>query len=207
LPTAIFDMDGTLINSSKPIVETINYVRDNLNLEPLEFSKALSLLNRVDINPALEFYGSEKFTEQQRVLFEDYYIKICREDIYLYDGVDRLLKDLKSNSYKLAVATNASSLFAKEMLDSLNILDSFDFIVGAEKIKPKPEPDMLFEIIKNLDSNIEKTHLVGDSPKDLLSAKSAKINPILVSWGFTEHEKSEHLVDSTDEVFKRIIEH
>jgi len=84
LPTAIFDMDGTLINSSKPIVETINYVRDNLNLEPLEFSKALSLLNRVDINPALEFYGSEKFTEQQRVLFEDYYIKICREDIYLY---------------------------------------------------------------------------------------------------------------------------
>jgi len=93
------------------------------------------------------------------------------------------------------------------MLDSLNILDSFDFIVGAEKIKPKPEPDMLFEIIKNLDSNIEKTHLVGDSPKDLLSAKSAKINPILVSWGFTEHEKSEHLVDSTDEVFKRIIEH
>jgi len=207
LPTAIFDMDGTLINSSKPIVETINYVRDNLNLEPLEFSKALSLLNRVDINPALEFYGSEKFTEQQRVLFEDYYIKICREDIYLYDGVEKLLEDLKSNSYKLAVATNASSLFAKEMLDSLNILDSFDFIVGAEKIKPKPEPDMLFEIIKNLDSNIEKTHLVGDSPKDLLSAKSAKINPILVSWGFTEHEKSELLVDSTDEVFKRIIEH
>lgn len=207
MPTAIFDMDGTLINSSKPIVETINYVRDNLNLEPLEFSKALSLLNRVDINPALEFYGSEKFTEQQRVLFEDYYIKICREDIYLYDGVEKLLEDLKSNSYKLAVATNASSLFAKEMLDSLNILDSFDFIVGAEKIKPKPEPDMLFEIIKNLDSNIEKTHLVGDSPKDLLSAKSAKINPILVSWGFTEHEKSELLVDSTDEVFKRIIEH
>ena len=112
----MFDMDGTLVNSSNAIVNTINYVRVNIGLEALGKNYILEHINDPNINSAEFFYGTKHFTDEQTHLFENYYNKNCLNDIYLYDGIKELIENLNKNS-KLAVATNASSVFAKKMLD------------------------------------------------------------------------------------------
>lgn len=206
MATVIFDMDGTLIDSSKGICKTINYVRDKFGLEPIEDFKIIDCINRVDVNPSKELYDTESFTQEQRVLFEEYYHQICTVDMELYSGIFDLIHNLKSDNFKLAIATNASSFFAEKMLDSVNLKSKFDFIIGADKTKPKPQPDMLFEVMNSLNSNRNKSVIIGDSQKDYLSGINANIQPILVSWGFSKHDESDILVNNTDELYLKILE-
>ena len=195
----MFDMDGTLVDSSNAIVNTINYVRVNIGLEPLGKSHILEYINDPDINSAEFFYGTKHFTDEQTHLFEDYYNKNCLNDIYLYDGIRELIENLNKNC-KLAVATNASSIFAKRMLSHLDLHHHFDLLVGYNDVtNPKPHPEMVHKILNKLDTAKDKAILIGDSKKDTQAASRAGIDSILVNWGFTDHE-DDHALETVQEL-------
>jgi len=185
----MFDMDGTLINSGTMIANTVNYVRQNIGLPILEKKHILEKLNDPNINSAEFFYGTKHFTQEQTHLFESYYTQNCLLELEIYDGIEALLKDLKSE-FKLAVATNASSVFAKKMLAHLELLDHFEVVFGYDSVtKPKPHPEMVHKIIHTLATTKEKSLLIGDSHKDTQAAFNAGVDSILVNWGFSNHEK------------------
>jgi len=187
----IFDMDGTLINSGDVIANTINFVRTNLGLKNLEKTDILSKINNPDINSANYFYGTNEFTSEQTELFTKYYDEHCVKDIYLYDGIEDLLKTLKNKNIILSVATNASSTFAIKMLKHLDIYKYFSYIIGANMVtKPKPEPDMLNKILNELNIDVNNAILIGDSLKDTRSAKNINMKSILINWGFSKYENA-----------------
>lgn len=199
----MFDMDGTLIDSSNAIVNTINYVRNNIGLETLDKKYILEHINDPTINSADFFYGTKHFTKEQSYLFESYYNKNCLNDIYLYEGIKELIENLNKNC-KLAVATNASSIFAKKMLIHLDIHHHFDMLIGYNDVKnPKPHPEMVHKIMNKLDTSKEKSILIGDSKKDTQAATSAGINSILVNWGFSDHE--EEALETVEELAKILL--
>ena len=146
----MFDMDGTLVNSGSMIANTINYVRENIGLERMEKDYILQSVNDPKINSAEFFYGTKHFTQEQTVLFEDYYHEHCLTDLELYDGIQQLLNDL-SKEFTLTVATNAGSDFAVKMLNHLEIGHHFDTIVGYNDVtKPKPHPEMVYKIFRKI---------------------------------------------------------
>jgi len=182
-------MDGTLINSGTMIANTVNYVRENIGLAILEKKHILEKLNDPNINSAEFFYGTKHFTQEQTHLFESYYTQNCLLELEIYDGIESLLKTLKGE-FKLAVATNASSIFAKKMLAHLELLDHFEVVYGYDSVsKPKPHPEMVHKIIHTLAATKEKSLLIGDSHKDTQAAFNAGVDSILVNWGFSNHEK------------------
>jgi len=194
----IFDMDGTLIDSSNVIVNTINYVRQNIGLDAMEKSYMLQHINDPYINGSEFFYGTESYTDRQNQLFEDYYHKNCITDIELYPEIRELLKELKSDGRTMFVATNASDYFAKKMLNHTEIDSCFKDIVGANLVQnPKPHPDMINKLITDWSLKTGETILIGDSKKDTLSAQNAGIGSILVNWGFSDH-KSEAISEIKD---------
>ncbi|MBP3676180.1 MAG: HAD hydrolase-like protein, partial [Campylobacter sp.] len=71
----IFDMDGTLINSTQAICETINYMRLGLNLTPLSYSYIIEVINNPAKNYMIEFYGVDKISNNMMKIFEDEYQK------------------------------------------------------------------------------------------------------------------------------------
>ncbi len=91
----MFDMDGTLIDSGTAITNTINYVRENLGFETMGKNYILEKVNDPKINTAEFFYGTKDFTEKQKILFEKYYNDNCLKDLELYNGIEKLLNDLK----------------------------------------------------------------------------------------------------------------
>jgi phosphoglycolate phosphatase len=199
----IFDMDGTLINSGSLIANTINHVRNSIGLVSMDKDEILRFVNDPNINPAQYFYNTENFTDKQTVLFEEYYNEHFYIDLELYDGIENMLNILKDN-YFLSIATNANDYIAKKMLSRLNIDNYFKVIVGANNVKkPKPHPDMVLKIIDDCKLNKNKTILIGDSPKDEMSAKSAGIESMLVHWGFTDYEDSK-AISNIDELIKKI---
>ena len=185
----MFDMDGTLIDSGFAITNTINYVRENLGFEKLEKRFILEKINDPSINAAEFFYGTKEFTPQQTKLFEEYYNQHCLSDLVVYDGIAKLIDDLK-NDFTLAVATNANSAYAHKMLNHVGLGHHFKTILGYDSVsKPKPHPEMINKILNIHNISNKNAQLIGDSHKDIIAATKAGVDSVLVNWGFSNHEK------------------
>ena len=180
-------MDGTLIDSREDITISVNYVRRvNHNLPPLSEEFIVEAINKKERNLAYLFYGTKTYEERDRELFERHYHEQCIEHSYLYEGVEEVLHTLKDNGVLMGVATNAPTKFAVRMLDHLGVAGLFVKIVGADKTKPKPDPDMVFQILEacNYEKDCDKAWMIGDNQKDIEVAKRSGIEAIYATWGF-----------------------
>jgi phosphoglycolate phosphatase len=205
----IFDMDGTLIDSKRDITISVNYVRDFIyNLEPLSEEFIVDAINMEVRNLPKLFYDTDIYEQKARDVFEEHYFEQCIKNPYLYDGVEKTLKELISNDVKLSVATNAPTVFAQRMLSSLDVAGLFDVIIGADKVKsPKPDPQIIFEILNfyDFDKDRENIWMIGDNTKDIMSAKNANINSIFATWGFTSEAKHDYVVKHPKEILDIVL--
>lgn len=184
----IFDMDGTLVNSSLTIANAINYVRQNLGLEEMEQKHILRLVNDHTINPAQTFYNAKAFEAQHEKWFSEYYSNNHANQLVLYEGIDTLLLSLKEKGHTLAVATNAYRVSTLESLTHLQIDHLFDSIACYDDVaQGKPHPDMLYKVLDEVGHHANEALFIGDGPRDELASKRAQIDYIMVDWGFTEH--------------------
>ncbi len=196
----IFDMDGTLVDSSITIVNAINYVRDKLSLPPLTKDIILTKVNDPELNPALFFYETEEFTPQQEEWFSEYYTNNHEKELQLYDGIEELLKELKTKDYLLAIATNSYRDSTLKSLNHLNILDYFSSIACYDDVgRGKPAPDMLEKNLKDTNVEAKEAIFVGDSERDLMAANSLNIDYIMINWGFSDYEDAIHSIDKLKE--------
>ena len=198
-------MDGTLINSSQVIANAINFVRGNMDLTPMEDDYILRSINEELINPAKHFYGIEAFEPIHEEWFSSYYSQNHDQEIELYEGIEDILEGLKSKDAKLAIATNAYRISTLESLKHLEIYEFFDEIVTFDDVDKmgKPNPDMLFRVLDNLQIASNDSIFIGDSHKDRVASQRAKIDFLMVNWGFSEHDSD--VVDSTQKLHNILI--
>jgi len=197
----IFDMDGTLVNSSITIANAINYVRQNLNLAPMEQDQILRLVNDHTVNPAEVFYEREIFEPIHEKWFTEYYTNNHANELVLYDGIKELLEELKNKDHIIGLATNAYRGSTLESLTHLDVHDYFDGIVCYDDVENgKPHPDMLYKLLDELNYSNEQTLFIGDGPRDEVASQRAEIPYIMVDWGFTEHTNAVQSVKELREI-------
>jgi phosphoglycolate phosphatase len=200
----IFDMDGTLVDSSVTIVNAINHVRKNLNLAPLERELILEKVNDPELDPAKYFYEVPAFTPEHEAWFSQYYTDNHERELQLYSGIEELLQKLKNQGFILAVATNSYRGSTIESLSHLKILEYFDSLACYDDVgRGKPAPDMLEKNLEDTNTEAEDALFIGDSERDLLASKSAKIDYIMINWGFSDYQDAIHRVEDLE---KAIIE-
>lgn len=207
---AIFDMDGTLINSANAICEAVNEIRQSRNLVPLPHAFITQTINTPGKDWAKILYNIENFSHSSfKEGFERYFIKHYEQSVLLYEGVREVLQWLKSHGAYLAIATNAPQASLDAVLAKHGILPFFDKVLGVSaSIEPKPHPMMLNLIrdevsvvlaqkfgAQNLAKNSAKARefvqnfgaknciFVGDSLKDKEAAKNAKMPFLWAKWG------------------------
>ena len=189
----IFDMDGTLLDSSRSMTKSINYVRGKLGLKPFEVDEVVRLINEPDNDLPKLFYENKRPYGECRAIFEEHYIHNCIVDMELFEGVEDMLASLKDN-YKMCVLTNAYGEFARKMLKHLNIDHYFKEIIGSDDIKArKPDTKGIYYLLKKY--NIEKSRaiFIGDSLKDEECAKNAGIKYIFTDWGFGDSKEPDFI--------------
>ncbi len=185
---AIFDLDGTLVNSVADLAESVNFGLKQLHYptHPLEDfyhyvgNGVLKLCQR-----ALPPSAAETDAERLLSLFNDYYAEHCLVHTRPYEGMPVALAELQSAGLKLAVASNKTTSFSQTIVTHLFSETQFAQILGGNEIRPKkPSPEILFEIMEVCGVTRAETVMIGDSDVDIQTSKNAGIDSIGCVWGF-----------------------
>jgi phosphoglycolate phosphatase len=200
----IFDMDGTLINSSRDITLSINHVRSVCYaLPPLKEQFVIDSINAYDRNLASLFYQTNTYEPKAKEMFELHYYDQCIQNVHPYHEIIETLEMLSTNGCLMGVATNAPSVFAMRMLAHLEIADYFGCIVGADNVEqPKPHPQMLEMVLDHheYDAYNDRAWMIGDNSKDMQAAWSANIGTIFAAWGFSDTGQGDYVAYKPSEI-------
>ena len=204
MKTIIFDMDGTVLNSERAICESINHMRKWLGMSELSSEFIIETINDMNKNSIVEFYGTDKIDANLRAEFERVYVENYKKFAVLYDGILELLQKCKANGFFIAMASNAPTQTLDGILKMTGVREFFDFVIGADdKIPQKPDPKMLFEVMKN--SEFKKAIFLGDSNKDEMAAKNADMAYLQVIWGMGKSSPSAQNAKTTKEAWEIIL--
>ncbi|CAQ84459.1 MULTISPECIES: HAD family hydrolase [Photorhabdus] len=212
----IFDLDGTLFDTSRAIVETFNVVFNVLNIPlsgdenirttiglPLE--KAFATLLNISPEEALISKAVEQYQLQYRLCI------LPKAKELLFPGVADGLMTLNKWGIKLSVATSKFTASATALLQAAGIDAVFDRVIGADHVsKPKPDPESGRKILEYYDAMPEMAVMVGDTTHDIYMANSVGMRSIAVTYGIhnvctLEEAKPTWMANCFDDVL-RIIE-
>ncbi len=183
----IFDLDGTLIDSSEDIAWAANRT-----LEAFGYGRrpipAIKEHIGWGVKPLLEKLmpdeGAETITEA-RERFLEFYGDHLLVDTVMYQGVEETLRHFTGLDKLMAIITNKPVGLTKRILDDLGIAPHFKMVLGGDSlVNKKPHPEPVEKTLKVLGVEPSRTVIVGDSPVDCEAGKAAGTNTIGVSYGF-----------------------
>ncbi|MDY6226461.1 MAG: HAD family hydrolase [Clostridium sp.] len=211
---AIFDLDGTLLNTLDDLANACNYALNKFSFpthEVEEYKKFIGngiykLVERAVPNNKKDKETVEKVLE----IFSEYYNEHMIEMTKPYEGIITLLDELRVKGIKLAVVSNKKHEFTIEIVNKY-FGNRFDVVLGhRENYKEKPDPTSVLEIIKKFNVSKSECIYIGDSNVDVMTARNSGIKCIGVSWGFRGKEElakaqADYLADNTIELKNIII--
>lgn len=206
---AIFDMDGTILDTSADLTSALNYAfeqtghRHDFTVEDIKNFFGSGVVVAVTRALAYEAGSSRESlvafgtkdeqipeavtqAEVNRVLevFKPYYANHCQIKTGPFPGILDLMKNLRQKGVKLAVVSNKPNEAVQVLVEEL-FPGSFDFALGERNgIRRKPAPDMTSECVKVLGVPRDKCVYIGDSEIDIQTARNSEMDEIAVNWGF-----------------------
>lgn len=210
-PIAVFDLDGTLIDTAPDLLESLNHC---LKLAGLAAADAVSLRRfvgmggRVMIERAFASQGaplSPQKLDELQAAFLDHYGGHIPGASQPYPGVIEALDRFAEAGYILAICTNKYENLATKLIGALDLAPRFAVITGADTFAfRKPDPRHLLETITLAGGNHEQAVMIGDSRTDIDTAKAAGIPVIAVDFGYTDRHVREfepsHIISHFDEL-------
>lgn len=190
--TFIFDLDGTLLNTLTDLKESVNYVLKQYNLPIKSTDEIRSFLgNGMERLIELSVKDGKDNPNFTHILndFKAYYLNHSNDSTKPYEYILDILSYLKEKGYKTAIVSNKGD-FAVKHLHKLYFNNLIDVAIGeTNSIKRKPAPDTINEALKILNSTKEESFYIGDSEVDIEAAKNAKLECLVVAWGFRTIEE------------------
>lgn len=179
----IFDLDGTLIDAYAAISSSFNYVMCGLGLKPKSLRLIRSAVGWGDVNLLRPYVPEHDLARALRLYRNHHKLSLLKQS-RLYPQVKSLLQQFKFQGCKLAVASNRPSRFSLLLLRHLRIIDFFDYVLCADKLKRgKPNPEILNKIIKKFAFRKSQVLYVGDMVIDAQAGRRAKVKTIIVTSG------------------------
>lgn len=188
---AIFDLDGTILNTADDLADSLNYVLNANGHSALSKVKVISFtgngIKRL-VEQSIPKNLDEKAKQKIYLEFCDYYKTHCNVKTKPYFNMVETIKNLRKVGLITAVISNKADWAVKKLV-TFHFGESFNYVYGERAgIAKKPCPDSLNELIKSLNISKENVVYVGDSEVDIQTAKNANVDCVIVDWGFRSHE-------------------
>jgi phosphoglycolate phosphatase len=193
----VFDLDGTLINSKRDLVQSVNATLRELGRAELPEELVASYVGSgapVLISRALGGVESEGELEKALQFFlahyEDHKLDYTKE----YPGVREALEQLRG--VPMAVLTNKPVKMSVRILEGLGLTDFFQLVYGGNSFATKkPDPLGAKTILQELGLAGRDVAMVGDSEVDVQTARNAGMVSAIVNFGFGTHDRVKHPAD------------
>ena len=193
---ALFDLDGTLVDSVYDL-----YIAINLTLSDLAFpivSQSLVeswvgngvetlVMRALSGDMQISVHLDEALSTKAITLFYQHYEQQVGEYSVLYQHVETGLSALRG--MPKALITNKARIFTEKLLDKLSLTSHFEVIVCGDDMAKKPSPEPLLFACNKLNVEPSKAIMIGDSKSDILAAHAAKIDVIALNYGYNQGEK------------------
>lgn len=210
---AIFDLDGTLIDSRLDIVNSANAARVHLGFEPLPESVVLTYVGNgapTLIRRTLEQHATDELAERGLAFFLDHYRRHLLDNTAPYPGVEAGLHRLRDANVPMAILTNKPTDNAITIINALGWSSLFHRVYGGDSFpRKKPDPIGIDELRRELSVEPRRTIMVGDSRVDIQTARNAGVVSCGVTYGLQPEtlpaENPDHLFDTFKEVADLIL--
>ena len=187
----LFDLDGTLIDSTDAIVSTFYHSFNELNYDFNGNDEDIKALIGYPLDVMYESLGIEKEKVWDFVAsYKNRYRVISKEKTYLLENALEAVK-LAATIARVSVVTTKTRLYTMPLLEHFEMSEHFEIVTGRENVenpKPHPEPILITLDQMNYDSSIHNVWMIGDTKLDLIAANEANVNSIGVLCGYGTEE-------------------
>ncbi len=201
-----FDLDGTLIDSSRALLEAHDVAFKSIGVQRPE-KKVIFDLVGLPLTDTMRRLAPGHDAEVLAEAYSRAYVHAAKTHERLFEGIQALL----SRPFRAAVATGKSQQGAERAVVQHGLADRFEIVLGGNSVpRPKPYPDMLQAIMQA--TNTTELVMVGDTTYDLEMAAAAGVKGIGVAWGHHSVERLEkwakvvHSVDELSQMLETVLD-
>jgi len=189
----IFDLDGTVADTSADLSTGINLMLESLGFEKKSCEEIMRHINygaRKFVHGCLpdEIKNNknyEDFLDEALRQYKEFYAEHYLDETRLYDGIAELVGNIYENKIKMCVLSNKHDEMTKKIMETL--IDPKYFIEvlgGTERFPHKPKPDSALYLAGKMEVALCEILYIGDSDVDMNTAINAGMFPLGVTWGY-----------------------
>lgn len=193
MKTILFDLDGTLIDSTDAILESFGVAYETFGKQVPE-SEQITKLIGYPLDLMFSMLGINALeTGDYVATYKEHYKLISRKKTTLLPLALEAIRHA-SKIATLGVVTTKTAHYSEELLDHLGVMHHFKILIGRESVtNPKPHPEPIQKALIALHADPSDAWMIGDTPMDLISAKEAGVKSIGVLCGYsTKYELEKH---------------
>lgn len=184
---ALFDLDGTLLDSAPDMVATADRMLAARGLPPVDAAMLRQHVSRgaramvAAVFPELDEAGRDALVPE--------FLRVYREELgrhgALFDGIAAMLEALEADGARWGIITNKAEYLARDVVAGLGWQSRCAVLVGGDTYaEKKPHPLPLLEAAKLLGVDVRDCVYVGDDERDVVAARAAGMRSIAVTWGY-----------------------
>ena len=212
---AIFDLDGTLLDTLDDLTDSMNYMLGKHNFPLRTRNEVRNFVGNgvrklVERAIPTEYKADDEFIDKFYDDFSRYYNSHSDIKTSPYPGTLDMLDKLLHSGFDIAIVSNKIDSAVKS-LSAKFFGERIKSAIGEKpSVRHKPEPDMVFMAMEEMGADKENSIYIGDSEVDIQTAKNAGIPCISVLWGFKDRKFLEDsgatvIVESMEELGERLV--
>lgn len=196
LSSVLFDLDGTLIDTAPDLSHSLNLLRNEHGLPPVDFEKfrkVVSLGGTAMINMGFDISISDPRFQDIRTRFLDIYSENIHRSPRLFEGMDRVLEILESKEISWGIVTNKPEWLTSPLLKIMQLDSRAVCVISGDTLPhSKPHPEPLLHACKIMNCSPHESIYVGDAKRDIEAGINAGMPTILAAYGYLEENAAIH---------------
>ena len=206
---AIFDLDGTLLNTLDDLTASVQWAMTDMGLKPCSREQVRDYIGSgalVLCRRCLGENADESTLKELLSRFQAHYREHLRDNTAPFPGILELLHGMKEKGVKRGVVSNKFSA-ATQAVCAFYFPDLMDAVVGEEPgVAIKPAPDSLLAVMRRFGLTPDECVMIGDSPQDIIAARRAGCLSVGVTWGYRsrsvlEEAGADRIIDKASDLW------
>lgn len=198
IKTAVFDLDGTLIDSLPDLAESGMELLKSYDLHPPSMEAVRSMIgdgaNRL-VDRLLIYGGDEKRIDRDEATkrFLEIYEPRSTSKTRLFPDTQETLTTLRERGIACVICTNKPINAAQNIIETLGIASLIDAIGGGDSFATrKPDPEHIRNTVRLIHAEPARGIMIGDHQNDIMAAMGVPMPSLFASWGYGDRSMSAH---------------
>jgi phosphoglycolate phosphatase len=182
----IFDLDGTLVDSSEDISNALNHAIGPYGIPAVSVAETITLVGE-GLTRLIEKVIEQKAPGLELSVLVDrflgYYSDHLADHTRPYPGTESVLQELVE--YKKAVVSNKIESLSVKVLEATKLIGYFDYVAGGDTVsEKKPSPVPILDVLSRFDAGPDEALLIGDSIYDIEAGRNASVRTVAARYGY-----------------------